>query len=322
MTALSRLPGGSAVRRRTRTWLHAHPTVRRVVRDLRKRLGLHPRRATPPVRGHTVHVALPEHADGGTPDPLQMDVPTGMFVPRRLREVGLAGYEPESLAAFCAASEMAGPGAAVDVGANVGVYAWVAATSCRRHALAIEPTPDVAEVARRTVEDAGLPVDVLPIALGRRREVATLYLSDRTDTSNSLAAGFRSSSRTVDVRVETMDHLLAPGPVPAVVKVDTETTEPDVLAGAADVLRRHRPWLLVEVLHGRVEEALDEVMRPLGYTWYHVTDAPPWPVRDHFQGDPTYENLMWLLAPEPLGDDYWDAWRRWRDRIARCGPTA
>ena len=49
------------------------------------------------------------------------------------------------------------------------------------------------------------------LALGREAGTATFFLSDRSDSSNSLAEGYRESSRQLDVTVETLelDNLLA-----------------------------------------------------------------------------------------------------------------
>jgi FkbM family methyltransferase len=250
---------------------------------------------------------------------LTMTAPPGLLVPRRLARYGLAGYESDAMACFLAAAAVAAPGAVFDVGANVGIYAAVAAALTDRPVCAFEPTPALAVVARRVASDNDLHFRTEELALGARDGPATLYLSDVSDASNSLAHGFRASSYQLDVRVSTMDTFVArTGLIPAVLKVDTETTEPDILAGAVATIAAGRPWILCEVLAGRVEPRLTEVMDPFGYHWYPITREIPYARHTRIAGDPTYRQLMWLFAPEPPGADFWTAVREWRALLAAC----
>jgi FkbM family methyltransferase len=244
-----------------------------------------------------------------------------MYVPRLLQQKGFAGYEPESLACFLAAIGITKRGAVLDVGANVGVYGVLASALTGRRVVAFEPTPDLAVTARAIAEENMLPISLEEVALGAAPGRATLYLSDTTDSSNSLAQGFRPSTRQVDVRVETLDEVVQRmGLKVKVIKIDTEMTEPDVLRGAAETVRRDQPWILCEILAGRTEAQLTEIIEPWGYTWYHVTDDPPWAPSQKLAGDPTYKNFMWLFAPTPLDERFWSALHGWRASLADCGP--
>jgi FkbM family methyltransferase len=243
---------------------------------------------------------------------LLVDVPTQMFIGRELDENGLAGYEPETLAVFLAALARRPQGTVLDVGANIGVFSMLAAALSDWEVVAFEPTPELAVAARRVAEANSLRFTVEEVALGRESGSATFYLSDVTDASNSLAAGFRPSTRSLLVPVETLDDWSArTGIVPDVIKIDTETTEPDVLHGARGLLREHRPWLLCEVLPGHREEDLLAELVPLGYTWHHIRDGEPLEATTEL--DATDPNRNWLFTPEPLDAAFLgevDAWRR------------
>jgi FkbM family methyltransferase len=271
-------------------------------------------------RDRVVPIALPAlgaHAR----DLITMTLPAGLRVPRRLAQHGLAGYESEALACFLAATDVAGPGAVLDIGANVGIYAALAAALTQREVRAFEPMPSLVDAARRVAADNRLRYTTELLALGAQNGSADLYLSLNSDTSNSLAAGFRESSARIEVPVETLDSYVArTGIVPAVMKVDTETTEPDVLAGAARTIREHRPWILCEVLAGRVEDRLTEVLTPLRYRWYHVTGALPYEQATQIAGDRTYSELMWLFAPDEPGESFWAAVRARAAALAECTP--
>lgn len=248
-------------------------------------------------------------------------VPNHLTVPKSLQLKGLAGYEPETLACYLGLMDVAAPGPVWDVGANVGVYALMAAGLSDREVLAFEPTPLTAGVARRMLESNGLHADVFDWALGDHEGHATLYLSTSSDSSNSTKAGFREASGTVKVPVRTIDHVIAEGRTPpAILKIDTETTEPPILRGAAKLIDQHRPWILCEALPGRTETELMEVMRPHGYTWHLIGSEVPYPARDPIQGHVSL--YMWLFAPTEIPDQLWPAITTWRERLAACTPTA
>lgn len=245
-----------------------------------------------------------------------MTAPATMFVPKVLQRQGFAGYEASSLPHFLAALGEAPPGAFLDVGANVGPYSLLARACSTRSVVAFEPTPDVADVARRTGERNGLDYPVEETALGDAEGSATLYLSSTTDSSNSLNPEFRPQSGSRQVAVTTLDAWVARSDVrPAIIKVDTETTEPAVLRGAARTVREHRPWVFCEVLAGRVEAELSEVLGEWGYTWYHLTGVGPLDPATRIVGDPEYQHLMWMLVPEPLPQEHWDRAAAWREAL-------
>jgi FkbM family methyltransferase len=242
-----------------------------------------------------------------------------MFIPRMLERDGLAGYEPVALACYLAALDFSGTGAVYDVGANIGVYGLLARALTDRDVRAFEPAPDLAAVARRVGESNALSYIVEERALGADNGTATLFLSDVADCSNSLNPNFRPHTRSLDVPLETLDsYVKRTGARPAVVKVDTETTEPDVLKGAAETIERWRPWIFCEVLKGRTEDALAEIVRPWGYTWYYLDSIDPRDPQTEIFGDAAHQHLMWLFAPEPVGADYWAAVRAWRLALAAC----
>jgi FkbM family methyltransferase len=281
------------------------------------RVAARPAAAKPAER--VVPIALPPGAQDRAL--ITMTTPTDLLVPKRIEASGLAGYEPGALACFLAAMDVAHPGAVLDIGANVGIYAALASAVTTRDVRAFEPAPTLVAACRRLATDNDLGYRTESLALGAENGSATFYLSDVSDSSNSLAEGFRPSSAQIEVQVETLDSYVArTGAVPAVLKVDTETTEPDVLAGAAKTIAEHRPWILCEVLSGRVQDRLTEVLMPFGYHWYHIDDHVPYQEATEIAGDPTLRHLMWLFAPELPDDDFWAALRAHSAALAECTP--
>lgn len=301
-------------------WLHtltttgAPPTVASV-----------PRGARPPAF-REFDLRLPQRPAaagraGRVPDRLSVKAPMGQFIPRELQRLGLAGYEPESLACYLAAASVADAGWVWDIGANVGLYGLLAAAMTARDVVAFEPTPTLTRTLRSIARANRLRVAVEELALSDHEGSATFYLSDRTDASNSLAAGFRSASASIEVRLETVDRYVnRTGHTPAVMKIDTETTEPAVLAGAATTIQRHRPWILCEVLPGRNEQVIGDLMHSWDYRLFHIDDGDVLQQRDSITGRHG-ELRNWLFAPVDPGAAFWAALAAWKAAILRCGPA-
>lgn len=308
-----------------RAFVRRHPAVRYATRQLRIRLpeswgGLDPERLPPRVR--EFDLALPRRA--ATPesaaDSLRIAAPGDNWLSRKLHSDGLAGYEPEGIACFLAAIQRSGPGAVLDVGANVGVYAAVAGARSRRPVYAFEPAPEVAEVARAIAADNGLNVTVVDLALSNHTGTGTLRLSAVTEGSNSLVEGPYPEIGRIRVPVDTLarwrDRACT---VPAVIKIDTEGTEPDVVAGTLEVLRRFRPWVICEVRpdYG-VADRLMALLEPAEYGWYHLAGDPPHSPRQVIT--PCGQARMWLFAPESPGPGFWSCMQEWRVALAKCRP--
>jgi FkbM family methyltransferase len=260
--------------------------------------------------------APPAPTTATAPGPLRIECPPYMFIPRKLDDAGLGTYEPYALDCFLTLVERAQPGAVYDVGANVGLYGLLAGAYSDRTVHCFEPAPDTAQAARDIAAASGLELTVAEVALGDDTGTATLYLSDSTDSSNSLNPDFRKHSKEIVVPLETLDDYVArTGDVPAIIKIDTETTEPEVLAGAQKVIAEHRPWLMVEVLWSLVEERLHAVMDQFGYTYYHLNGPGPRPSTEKIVGDSTWTYYMFLLTPEPVDDSFWDRMNAWRETL-------
>ncbi|MEO8208196.1 MAG: FkbM family methyltransferase [Chloroflexota bacterium] len=294
------------LRRRVGRWLPA-----RLKSALRRVL---PARLTgrPPVtRRFWLTMPVPPAGLGGSvrvspvPRRVRFEAPGRSYVPRLLAEGGVAQYEPETIAAFLASISTRGASEAFDIGANAGIFSIVAAATTTTRITGFEPTPALASTFRGIVQANGLTCQVEELALGASTGTATLYVSAKTDSSNSLRAGFRPAAGSIEVPLERLDdYVTRSGRRPEVMKIDTETTEPDVLAGAIETLRDGRPWIVCEVLAGTTEAALMSILRPLGYRFHHLSGASV-PIESlEIEGDPTYLHRDWLFTPGTLPEAF------------------
>jgi len=213
---------------------------------------------------------------------------------------GLGGYEPETVPSFFALSARAT--VVLDVGAYVGFYTLLAAqASAAARVYAFEPHPDVFQRLLLNVALNGLPnIECVQAAVGATDGTADFFhVPQGLPTSSSLSLDFMRPHgelhrRTVPLL--TMDRFARERGLPPVglVKIDTESTEPAVLEGMMDILRKDRPPLICEVLPGRGTEGhLEELLGPLDYRFYLLT--PGGPARQpKVTGHPAWLNYLFL----------------------------
>lgn len=137
----------------------------------------------------------------------------------------------------------------IDVGANIGAVAVHAARRAgpTGRVFAIEPAADNVRVLRDNVSRNRLPqVAVIEAAAGCRREARTFYVRGDTSAVNSFYAEsvYASVTAQTTVPVVPLDELWD-GPV-ALVKIDVEGAELDVLAGMTRMLQQPGLTLIVE----------------------------------------------------------------------------
>jgi FkbM family methyltransferase len=276
----------------------------------------------------TFRIALPAPPTGSRAPGTSIDIVDGSStaVQRALRRGGLAGYEPATMAAMLTLFELQQPGFTfLDVGTNVGLYGLVCSALFEPGSVVgFEPTPETARIARLLAARNGFPIGLEQVALGAEPGTAQLYLSAKSDSSNSLAHGFKRSTGTVDVEVRTLDDVVASNALtPHIVKIDAETYEPHVLAGARSTIARHRPTLVVEVLPRpelALGEAIERAIDEHGYRFHDISPTASWEPRASIEPSAEAGCDDWLLSPEPLPDDFGKRFQRWQRALASCTP--
>jgi FkbM family methyltransferase len=140
----------------------------------------------------------------------------------------------------------------VDVGAHVGMYALRAAVALgtRGRVLAFEPNPAArAQLEENVALNERGNIVVRSTAAAASPGRATLHVPATADPSfSSLEGGRFAEGAPLEIETETIDDVVAQtGLRPAVIKIDVEGGELDVLRGARRTIAEHRPAVLVEV---------------------------------------------------------------------------
>lgn len=215
---------------------------------------------------------------------------------------GLQGWEPEVTSLFWQLASKAG--LTLDIGAHIGFYSVLAAFANPTGVVyAFEPVPEVFERLRHNLALNRLSnVVAFQQAVGATDGQAELLREGGPlPVRSSLSAAYARTLTDTDVQrlgvrmvsIDTVAKAHGLGRVD-LVKMDTETTEPDVLKGMREVLHANRPKIICEVLPSADVDALMAILEPLHYRFYLLTDVGP-RCKDAIAPDTTWPNYLFSV---------------------------
>lgn len=161
-----------------------------------------------------------------------------------LRNAGV--YEPFELELI--ESLLEAGDCAVDVGANIGLHTLAMSVACgeRGTVLSLEPDPgNVALLAQNLEVNGCKNVELLPIAAGDRSQTLELFLnSDNRGDHRLYDPG--DGRPSITVQTERLDRVLSDRRIlPALIKIDVQGWERNVLRGAVPIIRDIKRFALV-----------------------------------------------------------------------------
>lgn len=170
------------------------------------------------------------------------------------------GWRKFSLASFLIVSRLARsgvrPGTVLDLGANVGQFAIASANlfGDSTAIISFEPDPRTFEVLQKNVN--GLSVELMNIAIGKTPGTGIFFVNADSQVSSMLPLGATRLSdfpesvirQEIKVPVESLDHLFMSRKLtpPILLKIDVQGFEYEVIAGAANFLKKVK-WVVMEV---------------------------------------------------------------------------
>jgi FkbM family methyltransferase len=209
----------------------------------------------------------------------------------------IARHEDESLRWWRRiAAHVAREAAILDIGAYHGEYARAAReVNAEAAVYAFEPNPAALQLLRPACEQQSIQVVEAAIFA---TDGQALFV-DRSEGSHVLYHDTPSdaSGRVFSVPTVTLDSWVSGhGLNVALIKIDVEGAEADILRHACEMLRRHHPVILCEILS---DEAGDEVQAilPTWYRLYHIDENRG--IREASRlTRRRWRNKNWLLIPE------------------------
>jgi FkbM family methyltransferase len=201
---------------------------------------------------------------------------------------------------------------AIDVGANLGLYAYHLAlfTEHPGRVLAFEPVPGTCRALRRVIKTLGVAerVQVIEKAAGAAEGSVQFTLprraDGRADTARAAAvapAHAVSEHEFLTVPMARLDNEVPPGDEVCFMKIDTEGGDLFALQGAASIIDRCHPTLLIEVAptllarHGLTGTDIGAFLSEHGYETFAYDAA-----RRRLVPVPAAEMNGDLLAVHPL----------------------
>lgn len=164
-----------------------------------------------------------------------------------------------------------------DIGGNLGIFSMFSAAKAGAggQVFAVEPDPHYASLISRSALRQGprsSPVKVLCAAVSDTIAVADFSVSAKGHARSALSAVSGQSQSVSYVRpvpTLTLDFLAEYWPAPDLIKIDVEGAEVMLLAGAGELLSRHRPTLYIEVLDDNAEAA-GKLLNNYGYSLFKL----------------------------------------------------
>lgn len=146
----------------------------------------------------------------------------------------------------------------VDVGANVGAYTVLAAAGVGAHCVAFEPDATTAEWLHKNVNLNGVSdrVEIRVEALGSQEGQVAFTVGG--DTVNHVIISTMAAEAKKSVPMTTLDRALA-GRAPAMLKIDVEGFETEVISGGrATIERPELHCVLMELAGAGARYGFDE----------------------------------------------------------------
>ena len=228
------------------------------------------------------------------------------WIPTQLFWRGWLGYEPEVTPLFYQLAQQTET--IFDVGAHVGFFSLLAAiANPNARVFAFEP---LARIFARLEQNIALNkltnLRPLCVAVGERAGVQDFYFPESdAPVASSLRSDMLLASlppevvQHVPVPVVTLDQIVAEYNIARVglVKLDTERTEHEVLAGARLMLARDHPDIFCEVWPdaGNARQ-LTDLLRPLGYRFFQLTNSG---THEHTEIAGSTQDLNYLFTVRP-----------------------
>ena len=167
----------------------------------------------------------------------------------------------------------------VDAGASIGIFTVKASIQTGKSGVvyAFEPNPENFLWLKRNTANLE-NVKVFQKALWSSSGVKTLYVNDLNFGGSSLyLLPPDQSHRTIEVETTRLDDVVRCKV--DFLKIDVEASEPEVLKGAVEMLRKSKPFIAVEIHNMLLYHAVNEYLTGFGY--------------EPLEKNPTYGTLCW-----------------------------
>jgi FkbM family methyltransferase len=136
----------------------------------------------------------------------------------------------------------------IDIGANVGAYTILASSEINAKTIAIEPIPSTFKNLIDNILINQMQEKVRALNMGLGGKNGKLHFTKSFDTVNHVAT--ENETDTIEIDISTLDTILLAEPSPALLKIDVEGFESEVLNGAVQTLANENLKAIIIELNG------------------------------------------------------------------------
>jgi FkbM family methyltransferase len=157
-----------------------------------------------------------------------------------------------------------------DLGANIGLFSLLAArlVSPTGRVISFEPDPETAARLKRNIVRNGYQnMTVVQAGVSSTTEKRSFKVADASSPDHGVGRFSEEESDGKNILVEcvALDDFVRNAPAPDAIKCDVEGAEIEVLRGAKNVLREHKPWIICEIHLEENQRTIRELLSALGY---------------------------------------------------------
>jgi FkbM family methyltransferase len=144
----------------------------------------------------------------------------------------------------------------------------------------------------------GSRVTAMNVALGAKNALVPFHEAEQASMGSLAVSGYQGQrGKIIQVECRTLDSVVDELNVePDFIKIDVEGFESLVLKGAAIVLSRFRPRIVLEANKGDDVELATQILLGHGYSFYNITNTGL-QFFNRITPSDTYHN--WLCSPSP-----------------------
>lgn len=162
-----------------------------------------------------------------------------------------------------------------DLGANLGLFSLLAARLVGNagKVFSFEPDQEIAQRLTRNIRQNNFAnITVVDAGAWSSSGMKDFTPSDGSSPDRGVGTFVSNDVSTIStpVRCVALDDFSLDAPPPDAIKCDVEGAEVEVLLGASNLLRTHRPWILCEMHSGSNDRASRDFLLKLGYSFETV----------------------------------------------------
>ncbi len=172
-------------------------------------------------------------------------------------------------------------GSIFDIGSNTGIFAVLAkAYNSNAKVFAFEPQPNIFSVLCKNNVINNYNIVCENLALSNTKGELPFFnygnnAFSENSTAGSLNPNWRSKNqKSINVDVDTLDNYIFNNKIEKIdlMKIDVESTEVEVLLGFKENLKKHNPFIIIEIINNELGKSIENILERENYKYYNIDE--------------------------------------------------